>query len=118
MSTKAIELKAALPANSPGEPAEAMRWIKAMKAYFVLNSTIYTTDNDQVMTTLNKMNKGRGVDFSEMRYDRMANTNIASSEKTFDKFRENFEFTFFPFDTQAISRYELSKLGPETLQTP
>jgi hypothetical protein len=69
MSTKIIELKAALPADFSREPIEAMRWIKAMKAYFVLNSAIYVTDNDQVMTTLNKMSKGRGVDFSEMWYD-------------------------------------------------
>jgi hypothetical protein len=95
-----------------------MRWIKAMKAYFVLNPTIYTTDNDQVMTTLNKMSKGRGVSFSEMWYDRMANTNIASSEKTFAKFQENFESTFFPFDTQATSRYELSKLVQQSFKCP
>jgi hypothetical protein len=109
MATKA-ELKAALRADFSGEPAEAMRWIKAMKAYYVLNSTIYSTDDAQIMTALNKMSKGQGVSYSEMWYDRMANPNIAPSEKTFTKFQKNFESTFFPFDTQATSRYELSKL--------
>jgi hypothetical protein len=57
MATK-VELKAALPADFSGEPAEAMRWIKAMKAYYTLNFTIYSSDNAQIMTTLNKMSKG------------------------------------------------------------
>jgi hypothetical protein len=118
MSTKTVELKAALPADFSREPTEAMGWIKARKAYFVLNSAIYTTDNDQVMTTLNKMSKGRGVSFSDMWYDRMANTNIASSEKTFTKFQENFESTFFPFETQATSQYELSKLVQKSFKCP
>jgi hypothetical protein len=117
MATK-VELKAALPADFSGEPAEAMRWIKAIKAYFVLNSTIYSTDDAQIMTALNKMSKGRGVSYSEMWYDRMANPNIASSEKTFAKFQENFESTFFPFDTQATSRYELSKLAQNSFKRP
>jgi hypothetical protein len=118
MSTKTVELKAALPADFSGEPAEAMQWIKAMKAYFILNSAIHTTDNNQVMTTLNKMSKGQGVSFSEMWYDRMANTNITTSEKTFAKFPENFKSTFFPFDTQATLRYELSKLIQKSFKCP
>jgi hypothetical protein len=48
----------------------------------------------------------------------MANTNIASSKKTFDKFRENFESTFFSFDTQATSRYEISKLIQKSFKRP
>ena len=66
MSTKTIELKPALPADFFGEPSDAVRWIKAMKAYFSINSMIYTSDTDKVMTTLNKMSKGQGVSFSEM----------------------------------------------------
>jgi hypothetical protein len=117
MATK-VELKAALPADFSGEPAEAMRWIKAIKAYFVLNATIYSTDDAQIMTALNKMSKGRGVSYSEMWYNRMADPNIASSEKTFAKFQENFESTFFPFYTQATSRYELSKLAQSSFRRP
>jgi hypothetical protein len=117
MATK-VELKAALPADFSGEPAEAMHWIKAIKAYYALNTTIYSSDDAQIMTTLNKMSKGRGVSFSKMWYDRMANTNIASSKKTFAKFQENFESTFFPFDTQATSQYELSKLAQNSFKHP
>jgi hypothetical protein len=95
MATK-VELKAALPADFSGEPADAMRWIKAIKAYFALNSTIYSTDDAQVLTALNKMGKGRGVYYSEMWYDRMADSNVPPSEKTFAKFQENFESTFSP----------------------
>jgi hypothetical protein len=118
MSTQKNELKAALPADFSGAPADAMRWIKAMKAYFVLNASIYPTDDEQVITTLNKMSKGRGVSFSDMWYDKMLNTNVLASEKTFAKFRANFESTFFPFDTQATSRYELFKLVEKPFKCP
>ena len=118
MSTKATELKAALPADFSGEPSDAVRWIKAMKAYFSINSTIYTSDTDKVMTTLNKMSKGRGVSFSEMWYDRMADTSIANTEKTFDNFASNFESTFFPYDTKATARFELTKLAQKSFKRP
>ena len=111
MSTKATELKAALPADFSGEPSDAIRWIKAMKAYFSINSTIYTSDTDKVMTTLNKMSKERRVSFSEMWYDKMADTSVTNSEKTFDKFASNFESMFFPYDTKATARFELTKLA-------
>ena len=118
MSTKATELKAALPADFSGEPADTVRWIKAMKAYFSINSMIYTSDTDKVMTTLNKMSKGRGVSFSEMWYDRMADTSVANAEKTFDKFASNFESTFFPYDTKATARFELTKLAQKSFKRP
>ena len=89
-----------------------------MKAYFSINSTIYTSDTDKVMTTLNKMSKGCGVSFSEMWYDRMVDTSIANSEKTFDKFASNFKSTFFPYDTKATARFELTKLAQKSFKRP
>ena len=118
MSTKATEIKAALPADFSGEPSDAVRWIKAMKAYFSINSTIYTSDTDKIMTMLNKMSKGHRVSFSEMWYDRMADTSIANSEKTFDNFASNFESTFFPYDTKATARFELTKLAQKSFKCP
>ena len=118
MSTKTTELKAALPADFSGEPADAVRWIQAMNAYFFSNSSIYTSDIDTVMTTLNKMSKGCGVSFSEMWYDKMVDTSVANSEKTFDKFTSNFESTFFPYDTKATTRFELTKLAQKSFKCP
>ena len=118
MSTKAQELKVALPADFSGEPTDAVRWIKAMKAYFSINSLIYISDIDKVMTTLNKMSKGCGVSFSEMWYDKMADTSVANSEKTFDKFALNFESTFFPYDTKATACFELTKLAQKSFKRP
>ena len=40
----------------------------------------------------------------------MANTSITNSKKTFNKFVQNFESTFYPFNTKAASCTELSKL--------
>ena len=89
-----------------------------MKAYFFINSSIYTSDIDTVMTTLNKMSKGCGVSFSEMWYDKMVDTSVANSEKTFDKFTSNFESTFFPYDTKATTRFELTKLAQKSFKCP
>ena len=68
------------------------------------------------MTTLNKMSKGRGIDFSEMWYNRMFNATIDAKEKTFDKFAENFETTFYPFDIKATAHSNLAKLTQKTFQ--
>ena len=68
------------------------------------------------MTTLNKMSKGRGIDFSEMWYNRMSNATIDAKEKTFDKFTENFETTFYPFDIKATAHSNLAKLTQKTFQ--
>ena len=115
---KPAELKAALPSDFSGKSSDASWWIKAMKAYFVLNSTLYASDNDKVMTTLNKMSEGRGASFAEMWYDRMADTSLPNNQKTFDKFTENFETTFYPFDTKATARLDLSKLIQKTTRHP
>ena len=74
-----------------------------MRAYFAINSKLYSTDEIKIMTTLNKMSKGRGTDFSEMWYDRMSNATTDAKEKTFNKFAENFETTFYPFDIKATA---------------
>ena len=118
MSTKTTELKVVLLADFSREPADAVKWIKAMKAYFSINSSIYTTDNDKVMTTLNKMSKEHGVSFSEMWYDNMADTSITNTEKTFDKFASNFQSTFFPYDTKATAHFELTKLAQKLFKCP
>ena len=89
-----------------------------MKVYFFINSSIYTSDTDKVMTTLNKMSKGHGVSFSEMWHDRMADTSVANTEKTFDKFALNFESTFFPYNTKATARFELTKLAQKSFKRP
>ena len=68
------------------------------------------------MTTLNKMSKGRGINFSEMWYDRMSNAAIDAKEKTFDKFTENFKITFYPFDIKATTHSNLTKLAQKTFQ--
>ena len=87
-----------------------------MRAYFTINSKLYSTDKIKIMTTLNKMSKGRGIDFSKMWYDRMSNAAIDAKEKTFDKFAENFETTFYPFDIKATARSNLAKLAQKTFR--
>ena len=74
-----------------------------MRAYFAINSKLYSMDEIKIMTTLNKMSKGRGINFSEMWYNKILDTAINAKEKTFDKFAENFETTFYPFDIKATT---------------
>ena len=89
-----------------------------MKAYFAINPTLYSADNDKIMMTLNKMSEGRGASFAEMWYDKMADSSIKASDKIFDKFTENFETTFYPFDTKATAHLDLSKLIQKTIRCP
>ena len=62
------------------------------------------------MTTLNKMSSGRGAPYAKTWYNRMADTSITNSEKTFDKFTLDFESTFYPFDTQVTTHNKLLAL--------
>ena len=62
------------------------------------------------MTTLNKMSNGRGVPYAETWYDKMADTSITNSEKTFNKFTLDFESTFYPFNTQVTAHNKLLML--------
>ena len=78
-----------------------------MKAYFSLNTTLYSSDAAKVMTTLNKMSGGRGAPYAETWYDRMANNTVPNTEKTFDKFIDDFESTFYPFDTKITAHNQL-----------
>ena len=81
-----------------------------MKVYFTLNATLYSSDAAKIMTTLNKMSSGRGAPDAETWYDKMANTSIANSEKTFDKFTLDFESMFYPFNTQVTAHNKLLAL--------
>ena len=110
MSSHPSKLKAALPADFSGKNDNATQWIKAMKAHFTLNSTLYSSDAAKIMTTLNKMSNRRGAPYAETWYDRMADTSIANSKKTFDKFTLDFESTFYPFDTQVTTHNKLLAL--------
>ena len=110
MSSHTSELKATLSANFSKKNNDATQWIKAMKAYFIRNLTLYTSNSAKVMTTLNKMSSRRGAPYAETWYDKMVNTSIANLEKTFDKFIQDFESTFYPFDTKVTAHNELLSL--------
>lgn len=110
MSSYSAELKAALLADFSGKNDDTTQWIKAMKAYIALNSTLYSSDATKIMTTLNKMSNRSGAPYTKTWYDILANTSVANSEKTFDKFIQNFESTFYPFDSKATTHTKLSKL--------
>ena len=78
--------------------------------YCNINSTLYSSDPAKIMTTLNKMSGGRGAPYAETWYDKMADTSIANSEKTFNKFTQDFESTFYPFDTKVTAHNKLLSL--------
>ena len=57
-----------------------------MKTYFSLNLTLYSSDTSKVMTTLNNMSNGRGAPYAKTWYDKLADTSITNTKKTFEKF--------------------------------
>ena len=81
-----------------------------MKAYFTLNQVLYSSNAIKIMTTLNKMSNGRGAPYAKTWYDKMANVTILNSKKTFEKFTQDFESTFYPFDTQVTAHNKLHTL--------
>ena len=116
MSSHTTELKAALPSDFSGKNDNATHWIKAMKAYFVLNVTLYSSDATKITTTLNKMSGGRGAPYAETWYDKMADSTIPNTEKTFDKFTVDFESTFYPFDTKITAHNQLCALRQQSFK--
>ena len=64
------------------------------------------------------MSEGQGANFAEMWYDKLVDPNIPNTEKTFKKFTQNFESTFYPFDTKATARLDLSKLIQRSTKRP
>ena len=87
-----------------------------MKAYFILNVTLYSSDATKIMTTLNKMSRGRGAPYAETWYDRMADNTIPNAKKTFNKFIMDFESTFYPFDTKIIAHNQLHVLRQQSFK--
>ena len=60
MLSSTPKFKVALSTDFFGDPAGSIHWIKAMRAYFAINSKLYSTNEIKIMTTMNKMSKGRG----------------------------------------------------------
>ena len=94
LMSRPTEFKAGLPEDFSGKNDNAMHWLLAMKAYFVMNSAVYTDDATTVLIFLNKMSKGRGGTFTEGWYLKLANLAIPDSEKTFKKICKAFEEAF------------------------
>jgi hypothetical protein len=76
-----VELKAGLSDDFLGNAKDAAHWLLAISAYFTMNATIYS-DDAKILTTLNKMSKGRGKFFSESWYYKLANDTLPDAEKT------------------------------------
>ena len=79
-----IELTAGLPDDFSGKEEDVMRWILAMKPYFIINKDTYN-EKAQTLVTLNKMSTGRGATFVEGWYLRLVNNDIPLDQKTFKK---------------------------------
>ena len=98
LMSRPTEFKAGLPKDFSGKNDDAMHWLLAMKAYFVINEKVYTEDATTVLIFLNKLSKGRGATFAEGWYMTLANPGIPNSEKTFKKVCKAFEEAFVPKD--------------------
>ena len=96
--SRPTKFKAGLPEDFSGKNDNAMCWLLAMKAYFVINAGIYMYDATTVLIFLNKLSKGRGPTFAEGWYMKLANPVIPDSKKTFKKLCKAFEEAFVPKD--------------------
>ena len=96
--SRPTEYKAGLPEDFSGKNDDAMHWLLAMKAYFIINAGVYTDKKITVLTFLNKLSKGRGATFAKGWYMKLANPAMADTEKTFKKVCNGFEEAFIPKD--------------------
>ena len=104
------EIKTALPAPFSRKTTEASRWLKAMDTYFLINPTIYSSDELKLTLILSKMDTGKGIAFSEKWYDKLKNTSLKPEDKTLTKFVEDYNENFNPLDAKVRARRDLSKL--------
>ena len=108
-STSTGEIKAALPMDFTAKPSDSSRWIKAMNAYFSINSSIYKNDEIKIALILSKMGTGKGVTFSTTWYDKMTSTNVKPEDKTLTQFMDNYEKNFCPFDIKEKAHRDISR---------
>ena len=109
-TTHVVEIKTALPAPFSGKISEASRWLKAMDAYFLINPSVYNSDELKLALILSKMGTGKGIAFSEKWYDKLQNSKLKPEDKTLAKFVEDYNENFNPLDAKVRARRDLSKL--------
>ena len=98
LMSRPTKFKAGLPEDFSGKNDDAMCWLLAMKANFIMNSEVYKDDSTTVLIFLNKLSKGRGGTFAKGWYLKLANQATPESEKTFKKLCKAFEEAFIPKD--------------------
>ena len=89
------EIKATLPEEFSGEPADTNRWLLAMGGYFALHKDKYS-EEAKTYIFLNRMPKGRGKAFSESWLSKLLDDKVADSKKTIQKIIESFKAAFSP----------------------
>ena len=85
-----------------------------MDTYFLINPTIYSSDELKLALILSKMDTGKGIAFSEKWYNKLKNTSLKLEDKILAKFVDNYNENFNPLDAKVRARRDLSKL----VQTP
>ena len=85
-----------------------------MDAYFLINPSIYSSDELKLALILSKMDTGKGIAFSEKWYDKLQNSTLKPKDKTLAKFVEDYNENFNPLDAKVRARRDLSKLVQKT----
>ena len=111
LMSRPTKFKAGLPEDFSGKNNDAMRWLLAMKAYFIINEKVYTKDATTILIFLNKLSKGRGATFAKGWYMKLANPGIPDSEKTFKKLCKAFEEAFVLKDLKDRARQTVYSLN-------
>ena len=89
---------------------EASRWLKAMDAYFLIDPSVYHSDELKLALILSKMGTGKGIAFSEKWYDKLQNSKLRPEDKTLAGFMADYNKNFNPLDAKVRARRDLSKL--------
>jgi hypothetical protein len=107
------ELKAGVPQNYDGNIDDAERWMYSVETYFLINSTIYNSDQTKVAVALQYMNDGDARVWADTFY-RAAFDKPAVDFGSWKDFKKAFTESFHPVDrmTEALTKlHGLSQTG-------
>lgn len=106
---RAPELKAGSPTDYDGNTDDAQRWLYSLKTYFLINPTVYCSEQIMVSVALSLMTKNSAKAWADNFYREAFSTNPPKFG-TFAEFEKGFNLAFQPVDKQVNALTEIAEL--------
>jgi hypothetical protein len=107
-TTKEVELCAGAPVAFDGNIRKALRWLHSVKAYFTINTAVYSTDEKKVVTALAYMTEGTAASWSDTFYQVCEGRTARYG--TWADFEKEFREMFIPANASIVALNKIQKL--------